>query len=190
MPRSDGSWVAVRLLRPDLDHDAPVLAWLEGESIYWDGGPGHCPFDEQKYQVVKRYDWPKEDPDDAAFYREFGPQPEALRQSAGWLAPDGRFWPCEYGGHSELERELSFEIYGEYGTWNTIENRGWVKIYPDGLCVPPFRWVDHARHDISLTPAQGEALLDLVALDPDSTYGVQMKEQLTYLLKEDNDGSQ
>ena len=179
-----GAWVALRDPRYDSDTSIPALAWIKNGTVYWDGGPGYCPFSADQHKIVRRYDWPKDEPNYAEFYREFGPPPSPLAQSGGWLAPDGRFWPCKGFEHGYFERVLSYMLYGEYGTRNTIENRGWIKIYPDGLCCRPFRWVDHARHDISVTPAQGDALLSIVALDPTSEYGRQMGAQLTYFLKE------
>ena len=178
---NDLVWVALRWLRGD---GTPVLARVDDDAgiIRWDSG-GYCPLSDD-YEILKRYDWPEDEPDDAAFYREFGPQPQPLSQGAGWLAPDGRFWPCRAYEHGEHERALSYMIYGEYGTWNSIENRGWVKIYSSGLCCRPFRWIDRARHEMDLTPGQGAALQSIVLLNPESKFGMEMGAQLTYLLKE------
>ena len=175
-----GQWVALRWQRTN--DGIPTIARIKNDTIYWDGG-GHCPLSDD-YKIIKGYDWPEEEPNDAEFYRDFGPQPQPLTQGAGWLAPDGRFWPCQSYEHNYYERALSYMLYGEYDTRNSIENRGWVKIYPDGLCCRPFRWVDYTRHDLALTPEQGLALQNIVYLDPESEYGRQMASQLTYLLEE------
>lgn len=189
MTSKRGRWVALRDRKYANVGGIPSLVWLERGEVYWNGGPGYCPFSDSDFEVVREYDWPRHKPNNTAFYREFGPTPtDPLVQSAGWLAPDGRFWACESWQHRFYEQVLSYMVYGEYATYHSIESQGWIKIYPHGVCVRPFRWVDGEMHDLNVTPQQAETLLALVALDPTSEYGKRVSDQLQYFLKEDEDG--
>jgi hypothetical protein len=180
-----GKWVAV-LSYDNTSYDRIALAWLQDGTIYWDGGPGYCPFNEKTHEIVKWYDWSKSYPQDEVFYREYGPQPEIpTRQSAGWLARDGRWWTCEGWQHDEYARILSYMEYGEYHRQRQFEGRGWIKVYPEGLCSKPIKLIegkddfDYIYIPIVLTTNQLETLEKLVTLDPDSEYGKQMGQQIT-----------
>jgi len=52
----------------------------------------------------------------------------SYKESAGWLAPDGLFYPCENAGHDRLATELAFEIYNSTGGTQTLEKNNWVRI--------------------------------------------------------------
>lgn len=50
------------------------------------------------------------------------PEPErAITTDTGWLSPDGKFYPCEYGQHDVWAFRLGFEEY-------RLERLGWVKL--------------------------------------------------------------
>lgn len=50
------------------------------------------------------------------------PKPErSITSGTGWLSPDGKFYPCEYGGHDDLEFQLGCGR-------SRLEELGWVKL--------------------------------------------------------------
>lgn len=47
----------------------------------------------------------------------------------GWIAPDGRFFGCEYGGHASLARRIVGEMQDIRDPERHLENLGWAKIF-------------------------------------------------------------
>lgn len=47
----------------------------------------------------------------------------------GWIAPDGRFFPCEYGGHAGKAREIVGYLENVPNTQCLLESKGWFAIY-------------------------------------------------------------
>lgn len=46
----------------------------------------------------------------------------------GWLAPDGRFFKCDYGGHSNLASKIVGDITYIANPERHLEENGWAKI--------------------------------------------------------------
>lgn len=47
----------------------------------------------------------------------------------GWLAPDGRFFKCGYGGHAQTAREIAGKMAPTKDAQAFLENNGWFAIY-------------------------------------------------------------
>lgn len=47
----------------------------------------------------------------------------------GWLSPDGQFFPCGYGGHSEKAREIAGKMSPTKDAQTFLESKGWFAIY-------------------------------------------------------------
>lgn len=47
----------------------------------------------------------------------------------GWIAPDGRFFGCDYGGHTSLAREIVGEIQRISDPEQHLEGLGWAKVF-------------------------------------------------------------
>ena len=97
---------------------------------------------------------------------EFDFPPEAeLKVSGGWLAPDGKFYPCGYMQHLGEAYHLALVHYNSDDGEKVLEEKGWAKIYSDGLV---FLWysLDHVRAfgDTKYTQAQINTLGDLLVL--------------------------
>ena len=50
----------------------------------------------------------------------------------GWLAPDGRFFNCDYGGHSYLADKIVGEIQRVTNPERHLEDLGWAKVLSGG----------------------------------------------------------
>lgn len=75
------------------------------------------------------------------------PEPErSITQDDGWLAPDGKFYPCAYGEHNELAWRL--DMYSR-----EMEQLGWIKVQEG-----KFFW-DYTR-PFSPTQPQIDAVFD------------------------------
>lgn len=51
----------------------------------------------------------------------------------GWIAPDGRYFQCEYGGHASLASDIVGEIEYVPDAEIHLEKLGWAKIH-SGAC--------------------------------------------------------
>ena len=89
--------------------------------------------------IVKEYGCLDFDDDDAwnavlvQFTRDFPPE-IGVRDSPGWLAPDGRFFPCRSWEHDSMAHYLYRFVYGEMPETSAtvaFERRGWVRVYED-----------------------------------------------------------
>lgn len=81
------------------------------------------------------------------------PKPES---KFGWIAPDGRFFKCDYSEHTRLARKIVGEIQNIFDPERHLEELGWAKVFKG--------WEDRERYAIGmgdgkkLTDAQIETL--------------------------------
>lgn len=73
---------------------------------------------------------PKEIPHKEVNVPEKPPEPES---HLGWLAPDGRFFHCEYGGHTQMANRIVGGLEPILDSEKYLEDHGWAKIYCDPL---------------------------------------------------------
>jgi hypothetical protein len=65
---------------------------------------------------------------------EFDFPPEAeLKVSGGWLAPDGKFYPCGYMEHLGEAYRLALVLHNDDDGEKTLEEKGWAKILDTGI---------------------------------------------------------
>ena len=50
----------------------------------------------------------------------------------GWIAPDGRYFKCDYGGHSNLADKIVGDIQKIYNPERHLEDLGWAKVLSGG----------------------------------------------------------
>lgn len=163
----------------------PSLVTIEGDTVYWGSGPSHMfvhDWDEE-VQIIKDYgevdsqDYDKEDEIYNQFRLDFPPEAE-LKLRGGWLAPDGKFYPCRYMEHLNHADDLAFVHYKEEGDGEQrIEKEGWAKIYGDGVCLLPSSYKGDKGGEY--TQAQLDTLSDLMILaikDEDETYAEHIRK--------------
>jgi len=51
------------------------------------------------------------------------------KKRLGWISPDGRFFGCEFGGHTELARQIVGSLQEVADPEKHLEELGWAKIY-------------------------------------------------------------
>jgi hypothetical protein len=119
---------------------ADALVTLDEEEpgkFYWSGGPSWCTFSEDTY-IVKEYgylDSKSYNEIDALFldfYKNYNLPEEDIRQSAGWLSPTGKFFPCSYFEHDQFARSLAAIYHDSLGGTKRLEDEGWFRIYDNG----------------------------------------------------------
>ncbi len=123
---------------------------------------------DEEVQIIKDYG----EIDDMAYHAiddlydqftlDFPPKAE-LRLSGGWLAPNGKFYPCAYSEHLRIAQDLAFIHYKEKGDGaQRLEKEGWAKFYADGTCLLPSSYL--YAQDGEYTKAQLDTLGDLLVL--------------------------
>lgn len=84
----------------------------------------------------------------------------------GWLAPDGRFFRCDYGEHSHLATKIVGDIEKIANPERHLEEMGWAKILSG---VAGKRYAIGMGIDKKLTDKQLKTLQDM---DLDKAYGI------------------
>jgi hypothetical protein len=129
-------------------------------SFYWWFGPS---WNTEPYEIV--YTYPGGIDEDAItlhFYKTFGvPVPVSLyTQSAGWIAPDGKWFTCRGWEHDSLAKNLAAIHYDSLSGVLKLEEMGWLRVYDDGLVANrPVR-----------TQAQLDTLHDLLLCGEDAEW--------------------
>ena len=64
-------------------------------------------------------------------HRDPAPERRPAGPGYGWLAPDGRFLRCDYGGHSELADRIAGLLDPVDDPEIFLESKGWARIHAD-----------------------------------------------------------
>lgn len=54
---------------------------------------------------------------------------EPPKPKFGWLAPDGRFFNCEYGAHSHAAKKIAGELIPVPDPERYLEDNGWARVF-------------------------------------------------------------
>ena len=102
-----GEWWAVKTKPgPKGNWKGPSLVNIDGDQLAWDGGPsGFTIHNWDDIETLKHYEndyaedsnewWDRIEEIRVQFEKDFPPENE-IKVSAGWLAPDGKFYWCHY----------------------------------------------------------------------------------------------
>ena len=149
-------YLAIDYFHGNEQHAASLVAVHpdDPERLHWNGGNSYTTGIEGKhYAILKHYrvkDYMQrahaederdrraeaEETIEKDFYKEFHrPTPDAPRQSAGWIAPDGRFYACRYNEHDWLAKCLCICIYDDYpySCSGFLEEKHWLRILSEGV---------------------------------------------------------
>lgn len=126
------------------------------EFIYWNGTRSYC---QAKYEILENMDetkFPDVDDFERHYIRKYHHPQKAvnLKQSAGWLSPEGHFYECQPVSHLDLAFNLSVCLYNSFDNERILEEKGWLKIYLDGL-------IAYDRRRTHITQKQLDTLSDL-----------------------------
>ncbi len=93
-----------------------------------------------------------------------------VSQSPGWIAPNGRFFPCSWYEHDSRAEELAKAYYPDEARRKTgaqiFEEKQWVRLLDNGA----FRVGPDLRSVPRITQSQRDALFDLVMLNPETDF--------------------
>jgi hypothetical protein len=146
--------------------------------LYWSGGSSYC-IRTPDMEVLKEYYTTDFDDDEDAlevqYKRDFYPPTPNPVGPSGWLAPDGHFYGCEWGGHDSLAENITATINGTLDGTKALESLGWLRIQDGGIVT----WGDYIP-----TQSQIDTMYDLQNRnDIDEKFVRRAKQSLSRLLK-------
>jgi Zn-finger protein len=129
----------------------------------------------QEYGRVGKDDYEGQDKLILRFHRQFYKPESRLAQQAGWLAPDGKFYPCHAWEHGDKAFNLFCACYNRLpdNAEKELEDAGWAKIYSTGLCAN--------LNPGSVTQAQLDTLWEIASLDLTTAYANDIRQEIRYL---------
>lgn len=92
---------------------------------------------------------------------------EPPKSKYGWIAPDGRFFNCDYGGHSSLANKIVGDIQYVANPERHLEELGWAKVLSGR--INSSRYTIGMDYGKKLTDAQ---LKTITRMGLDDAYGV------------------
>lgn len=134
--------------------NGPHLVRKQGNNLIWMGG-GWMPWPDNA-EIVKVYPFRNAEKAELAFLRDRPMPSTAVKRYQGWLSPEGKFYPCEYAGHSGLARRLTAHLFNSLDGEELIETT-WLRIHYDGYTSV---WCLR-----ELTQAQRDTLFDLATAE-------------------------
>jgi len=79
-------------------------------------------------------------------------------QRPGWIAPDGKWFPCGYFDHLEIARPLAKGFYNDLRGSICLEERGWMKVSGSGSLM--IGWLE--KEPLFITDDQVETVLRIL----------------------------
>ncbi|MGZ3714572.1 MAG: hypothetical protein ACXWP0_00425 [Ktedonobacterales bacterium] len=112
------------------------------------------------------------------FYAEFPPKP-SMTQAPGWIAPDGKFYPCRYMEHARVAGALARIYYGpKYKDMGEsfLEDRNWIHVtaYGEFAFMPDMTAINHVQID---------TIFDLISCNPNTGYAHNMNKLLRLVME-------
>jgi hypothetical protein len=159
------------------DNERPVLCRTDDYTKFYWGVSGPSWFTARKTRVLKDYgevggtlaiDLSEEEEAalatlEIAFILDFPLEPK-LGDDEGWIAPDGRFYPCPDGSHTTTAWTLYVMTHREAcdTARDALMSAGWLEVHQDRVLV-------NFKGDgpVPATPEQLATLYDLLALKAD-----------------------
>ncbi len=94
-----------------------------------------------------------------------------LSQTPGWIAPNGRFFPCSWYEHDTHAEELAKKYYPDEANRKSgtqiFEEKRWIRLLSNGS----FHVSLDPQAVPRITQAQRDILFDLVTVSPETDFG-------------------
>ena len=91
-------------------------------------------------------------------------------QSPGWIAPNGRYFPCAWYEHDTRAQQLAENYYPDEARRKSgtqiFEEKKWVRLLDNGT----FHVGPDLRAVPRITQAQRDMLFDLITLNPNTEF--------------------
>lgn len=137
-PDGERHWEAVReeqtsgfleKLLTDGVHPATVMVGYAPMLFHWVWGKYHKGLSDVNFHRINEEIYGTEPAESKHKPVDVPVQKRTPAAKFGWIAPDGRFFGCDYGGHSDLAGRIVGEIHSIADPERHLEELGWAKIY-------------------------------------------------------------
>lgn len=107
----------------------------------------------------------------ARFYKVYHPPTAEIKESGGWISPQGKFYPVKYYQHSIVAGKLSL-IYHESTEGDLcLENHGWLHLSDTGYAT---LYGDRKK----VTSDQIDTMLDIHAVSNDQMFKTRLMNDI------------
>ena len=137
-PDGERRWEAVRKeqingflekLITDGVHPATIIVGYAPMLFHWVWKEYHKGRSDVNFHRINEEIYGTEPPAESKHQPVNFPIKERPAAKFGWVAPDGRFFNCDYGGHTNLASRIVGEISYISDPERYLEELGWAKIY-------------------------------------------------------------
>lgn len=150
-------------------HPATVMVSYAPILFHWVWKKFHKGFSDVNFRKINKEIYGTEPLPESAHKPVDVPDKKESKTKFGWIAPDGRFFGCGYGGHTSLAREIVGDIQSISDPEQHLENLGWAKVFK-GIEVKE-RYSIGMGEGKKLTDAQ---LRGLESMGLDNAHGVSL----------------
>lgn len=162
------------------DFSYSLVCFKNEKDFYWGQTSSFCTMLEE-YKIVEiigKVPSSKWDDMEIAYVKKYQPiKSSDVKESAGWLAPDGKFYTCSYGGHRSLSIKLSCHYYDQIeDSTKILEEKGWIKVYKNGV----IGWDESKELENFITKKQKSTLSDLILIDGSEEWNSRMNYWAKY----------
>lgn len=115
----------------EFDHKDPT-------KFYWGGTYSHCytadPEIVKDYGYISSDNYKKIEEIELDFFFNFNvPKKATPFESAGWISPEGDFYPCKYFEHDSFGKHLAVLLYKSFDGVQELEKHKWIRVLDSGL---------------------------------------------------------
>lgn len=86
-----------------------------------------------------------------------------IQEHLGWIAPDGRYFQCGYGGHSALATQIVGSLTPIDDASKYLEDHGWVAVFRNPLRGK--RYMVGMGKNHQMNDKQAQTLLEIVPME-------------------------
>jgi hypothetical protein len=112
-----------------------IMQTTDRDKLYWGNGPQHCHIADDMV-IVKSFgqlDSRDDDDYDTIEAIEFDledqyPPEKGQKDSEGWLAPDGTYYPCASSEHDSAARSITAVLFRSWDGTRMLEDKGWMRV--------------------------------------------------------------
>lgn len=86
-----------------------------------------------------------------------------IQEHLGWIAPDGRYFQCGYGGHSALATQIVGSLTPIDDASKYLEDHGWVAVFRNPLRGK--RYMVGMGKNHQMNDKQAQTLLEIIPME-------------------------
>lgn len=99
------------------------------------------------------------------------PPISAIKESGGWLSPNGKFYPCGFCQHTKLAKKLALIYFDSQNGDTTLEDNGWAHVSYDASVLAISK---------RLSQAQLNNLMDIFSIAESIIYKTRLMRDINF----------